>query len=105
MSHPAERVIVVTDEGNHYPGWVILDDIVLVRNLRRTDFCPTVRVEVEGRELGVLDRINSAPAPGRNRSGVALVLAAGSLSVGGEALPPDATPGPWAVEFPGLAST
>mgnify|MGYP006969675972 CR=1 FL=1 len=99
----ARRVTVVTDEGNRYPGWVILDDVVLVRNLRRTDFCPTVRVEHEGRELGVLDRVNSAPAAGRNRSGVALVLAPGALPAGTEALPPDATPGPWAAEFPGLA--
>lgn len=98
----AQRVTVVTDEGNRYPGWVIRDDLVLVRNLRRTDFCPTVRVEAEGRRLGVLDRVNSAPATGRNRTGVALVVEAGSLPVGGEAVPPDATPGPWSAEFPGL---
>lgn len=69
----AQRVTVVTDEGNRYPGWVIRDDLVLVRNLRRTDFCPTVRVEAEGRRLGVLDRVNSAPGnraqPHRRSSG------------------------------------
>lgn len=101
----AQRVTVVTDEGNRYPGWVILDDVVLVRGLRRTDFCPSVRVEHDGRVLPVRDLVDSRPTASRGRSGVALVLDTGSFHVMAEATPPNSDPGEWRAEFPTLVPT
>lgn len=85
----AERVTVVTDEGNRYPGWVVLPDVVLVRGLRRVDFCPSVRVERGGQVFAVRELVDSATGTPPRRQGVALVLAEGSIDVnGGSGGPP-----------------
>ncbi|MDO5684022.1 MAG: hypothetical protein Q4G46_14515 [Propionibacteriaceae bacterium] len=98
----AEQVTVVTDEGNRYPGWVILPDVVLVRALSRVDFCPSVRVERGGELLPVQDRIDSVAGTPASRRGVALILPAGSIPLtGASAAPPgvDAAETDWHVQF------
>ncbi|HHV21791.1 MAG TPA: hypothetical protein GXZ30_09720 [Propionibacterium sp.] len=98
----AERVTVVTDEGNRYPGWVVLPDLVLVRSLRRVDFCPTLRVERGDQVFAVVDRIDSVAGTPASRRGVALVLAEGAIPVeAGSASPPgvSATAQDWRVQF------
>ncbi|WP_432559945.1 hypothetical protein [Granulicoccus sp. GXG6511] len=100
----AEQVTVVTDEGNRYPGWVVLPDVVLVRALRRVDFCPTVRVERGGQVFPVADRVDSVAGTPAGRRGVALVLAEGSIGVtGASACPPgvEATEADWRRQFAG----
>lgn len=88
----AERVMVVTDEGTRYPGWVVLPDVVLVRGLRRVDFCPSVRVERGGQVFAVRELVDSVKATPPRRKGVVLILADGSIPVaGGTAAPPDVT--------------
>lgn len=98
----AEQVTVITDEGNRYPGWVVLSDLVLVRGLRRTDFCRSVRVERDGDVFPVRELADSAPGTPSNRRGVALALAAGTLPVAaGSAAPPgvEATEQDWRDQF------
>lgn len=98
----AERVTVVTDEGNRHPGWVVLPDVVLVRSLRRVDFCPSVRVERGGQVFAVRELVDSAQGTPTPRQGVALVLAAGSIDVeGGSSAPPgvNATAEEWRAQF------
>ena len=92
MGELAEQVTVVTDEGNRYPGWVVLADLVLVRGLTKVDFCPTVRVERGGEVIAVRALADSAPGTPANRRGVGLALPPGSIRVpGGSAAPPGVT--------------
>lgn len=98
----ARRVTVITDEGNRYPGWVVLPDVVLVRGLRRVDFCPSVRVEHDGQVFAVQDLVDSARGTPPRRRGVALMLAEGSITPSGASgAPPDviATEEEWRAQF------
>lgn len=98
----AERVTVVTDEGNRYPGWVVLSDLVLVRGLTRVDFCRSVRVVRADESYPVRALADSAPGTPANRRGVGLALAPGTLPVpGGYATPPgiEATEQDWRDQF------
>lgn len=98
----AERVTVVTDEGNRYPGWVVLPDVVLVRGLRRVDFCPSVRVERGAQVFAVRELVDSAEGTPPRRHGVGLMLAEGSIEIrNGSGAPPDvtATAEDWRAQF------